>query len=135
MNDTRLGGLPALIVGRASTEDFLPLIADGFLALGTKDSIVVAASSFASTVRNGVAMTDDDHEIDSVSANERTNDERDRAVAFAGKVVTFDASRTDETFGVRGVARRRVTRRRVDFAVEGNERKKTFKQKGAMCII
>ena len=61
--------------------------------------------------------------------NERTNGERDRAVAFAGKVVTFDASRTDETFGVRGVARRRVTRRRVDFAVEGNERKKNLQTK------
>jgi hypothetical protein len=55
LNDTRLGGLPA-VVGRASTEDFRPLITDDFLALGTKDSIVVAASSFASTVRNGVAM-------------------------------------------------------------------------------
>jgi hypothetical protein len=79
LNDTRLGGLPALIVvvGRTSTEDFRPLIADGFLALGTKDSIVVAASSFASTVRNGVAMV-----IKNQIQFQRTN-ERSRVCVLA----------------------------------------------------
>lgn len=133
MNDTRLGGLPALIVGRASTEDFLPLIADGFLALGTKDSIVVAASSFASTVRNGVAMITKSMQFQ--RTNERTNGARDRVCVrvVAGNVVTFDASRDAETFGVRGVARRRVTRRREDFAVEGNE--KTASVKKTRCVL
>jgi len=52
----------------------------------------------------------------------------------AEKIVTYDASRGDETFGVRGVARRRVTRRREDFAGEGNE-KKDSSQKDEMHII
>ena len=46
------------------------------------------------------------------------------------KVVTYDASRDAETFGVRGVARRRVTRRRFGFRDRG-ERKKSFKRRAS----